>query len=102
MTHAEYWPHNRILWAGPARTPAPTGRLADGLNRVLTQAGFALERRAFTAHVTLLRKARAPQLLPPLPKVEWPVDAFVLVRSRLSKEGSYYDVLERFPLRGRS
>lgn len=102
VTHAEYWPHNRILWAGSERTPAPTRRLAVGLNKALTQAGFVLERRPFAAHVTLIRKARAPQLLPPLPKVEWPVDAFVLVRSRLSKEGSYYDVLERFPLRGRS
>jgi 2'-5' RNA ligase len=102
ITCAEYWPHNRIVWTGPERAPAPTRRLAHGLNKVLTQAGFSLERRRFAAHVTLVRKARAPQLLPPLPKVDWPVDAFVLVRSRLSKEGSYYDLLERFPLRGRS
>lgn len=102
VTHADYWPHNRILWAGPARTPAPTRRLAAGLNRVLTQAGFALERHAFTAHVTLLRKARSPRSLPPLPKVNWPVDEFVLVRSRLSEAGSHYEVLERFPLQRRS
>ncbi len=102
VTHAEYWPHNRIVWAGPARTPTPTRRLADGLNKALTQAGFALERRAFAAHLTLVRKARAPRALPSLPAIDWPVDEFVLVRSRLSKEGSHYDVLERFPLQARS
>jgi len=102
VTQAEYWPHNRILWAGPARTPAATQRLALGLNKVLTRAGFVLERRAFAAHLTLIRKARAPCALPPLPTIDWPVDEFVLVRSRLSNEGSHYDVLERFPLQRRS
>lgn len=102
VTHAEYWPHNRIVWAGPERTPAPMRRLAIGLNKVLSNAGFVLERRAFAAHVTLIRKARAPRMLPPLPNVDWPVDEFVLVRSRLSEAGSHYEMLERFPLQRRA
>lgn len=77
-------------------------RLAIGLNKVLSNAGFVLERRAFAAHVTLIRKARAPRMLPPLPNVDWPVDEFVLVRSRLSEAGSHYEMLERFPLQRRA
>jgi 2'-5' RNA ligase len=60
-----------------------------------------LESRAFHAHVTLIRRAREPGAeLPPPPRVDWPVDEFVLVRSALSREGSRYEVLERFALRG--
>jgi 2'-5' RNA ligase len=102
IEQAVYWPHNRILWAGPQRTPGPMQHLARELGKALRRAAFALERRPFAAHVTLIRKARAPRVLPPLPKVDWPVDEFVLVRSLLSSEGSRYAVLERFPLQGRS
>jgi 2'-5' RNA ligase len=77
-------------------------RLARELGKTLRRADFALERRPFAAHVTLIRKARAPRSLPPLPMVEWPVNEFVLVRSLLSKEGARYAVLARFPLQGRS
>ncbi len=100
IEHAEYWPHNHILWAGPQRTPAPMARLARELGKALRRADFELERRPFAAHVTLLRKARAPRALPQLPRVDWPVDEFVLVRSLLSSEGAQYAVLERFPLQG--
>jgi 2'-5' RNA ligase len=102
IEHVEFWPHNRILWVGPQRRPAPMARLARELGKALRRADFALERRPFAAHVTLIRKARTPRALPPLPKVDWPVDEFVLVRSLLSNEGAQYAVLERFPLQGRS
>jgi RNA 2',3'-cyclic 3'-phosphodiesterase len=102
IEQAVYWAHNRILWVGPQRTSAPMQRLARELGKALRRTGFALERRPFAAHVTLIRKARAPRTLAPLPGVEWPVDEFVLVRSVLSKEGSQYAVLEHFPLQGRS
>jgi 2'-5' RNA ligase len=102
IEQAVYWAHNRILWVGPQRSSAPMQRLARELGKALRRTGFALERRPFAAHVTLIRKARAPRALPPLPKVEWPVDEFVLVRSVLSNEGSQYAVLERFALQGHS
>lgn len=108
IEQAVYWAHNRILWAGPHRTPGPMQQLARELGKALRHAGFALERRPFAAHVTLIRKARAPHApstpatLPPLPQVDWPVNEFLLVRSNLSSEGSRYAVLERFPLQGRS
>lgn len=102
IEHAEYWPHNHIVWVGPHRAPAPTARLARELGKALRRADFVLERRSFAAHVTLIRKARAPRDLPPLPKIDWPVDEFVLVHSRPSSDGAQYEVLERFDLQGRS
>jgi RNA 2',3'-cyclic 3'-phosphodiesterase len=100
IEQARWWAHNRIVWVGPNETPAPLAALAVDLKHNLERENFALESRAFAAHVTLIRKAQEPQgALPALPAVDWPVDEFVLVRSALSREGSSYQVLERFALR---
>jgi 2'-5' RNA ligase len=68
--------------------------LVERLHLALYRAEFILERRPFAAHVTLLRKARKPAAIEPLPQVEWPVREFALVDSDLSR----YEVLERFRL----
>lgn len=94
----KYWPHNDIVWVGPRLMPAPLEALAASLAAALAREGFALERRRFAAHVTLLRKVRREPRLPPLPKLAWPVDEFSLVRSRLARGGSQYEIVERFPL----
>jgi len=88
IEQARYWAHNRIVWAGPLETPAGLQALARALG----------ETRAFAAHVTLIRKARPPTALPPLPALEWPVGEFRLVRSTLGRSGPSYDVLARYPL----
>jgi RNA 2',3'-cyclic 3'-phosphodiesterase len=98
IEQARYWKHNRIVWVGPNEIPAPLAALAAELNGRLMKEGFVLDERAFAAHITLIRKAREPRALPALPPLDWPVEDFVLVRSRLSNEGSRYDVLERFAL----
>jgi 2'-5' RNA ligase len=97
IDEARYWPDKRIVWVGPRRTPAETVALADRLRLALAAAGFEIERRPFTAHVTLLRKATRRGELPALGTLAWPVEEFVLVRSRLSAQGADYEVLERFP-----
>ena len=100
IEEARYWAHNRIVWVGPRETPVSLGTLAEGLRSELEASGFALERRAFAAHVTLIRKARAPAAPLEPPAVQWPVREFVLVRSMPASEGASYEVLERFPLAG--
>jgi 2'-5' RNA ligase len=98
IEQAQYWPHNHIVWAGPLETPPALAALAGALAQALASAGFELEERAFSAHVTLIRKARVKEALPLLPAVSWPVEEFVLVRSELSAEGARYAVLRRFRL----
>ena len=98
IERAGYWARNRILWVGPEETPAPAVALAARLRDLLAAWNYRTERQPFAAHVTLLRKAREPEEMPPLPQVDWPVQEFVLVRSQPLAEGSRYDVVERFPL----
>lgn len=95
---AEYWRHNQVVWAGPEQVPEPLAQLVEALKRELYREEFILERRPFAAHVTLLRKARDPELLPEFPRVAWPVADFALVRSTRSAAGSAYEPLARFAL----
>jgi 2'-5' RNA ligase len=95
---AQYWKHNRIVWAGPRDTPAELGRLVGELDAELDRAGYALEQRPYAAHVTLVRNASRPEELAQLPALDWPVTEFTLARSSSSAKGSVYDVVERFAL----
>ena len=98
IEEARYWKHNKVVWVGPQAMPPALSGLVTQLHKALRDAGFTLEDRPFAAHVTLLRKARAPAALPPLPKLEWHVSEFLLVRSRTSPKGSTYEPLERYSL----
>lgn len=98
VEQARYWKHNKIVWAGPSALPSALNSLVTQLHGALREDGFVLEKRPFAAHITLIRKARSPRSLPPLPSVEWPVSEFVLVRSRTSPRGSTYEPFERFAL----
>jgi len=94
IERAKWWKHNRIVWVGPEKTDAS---LHEALAAELRAEGFALEKRAFAAHVTLIRKAGEGEL-PSVPRVEWPVEGFVLVRSALSAEGPAYERVAEFGL----
>lgn len=96
---AKYVRRNEMVWVAPTVTPPALAELVASLHSALRGAGFQLEERPFAAHVTLIRKARQPKSLPPLPGVEWPVDEFALVRSRTSPKGSTYEPVELIALR---
>ena len=98
IEQARYWRHNRIVWAGPLETPDATMRLVAGLNENLSEKNFDVEKRAFAAHVTLLREAGKSAELPPVPAVAWPVEEFLLVCSQLGPKGPHYETVARFTL----
>lgn len=80
VDRAEYWRHNRIVWAGAAAVPEALAALVAELRGALDAAGFRYDARPFVPHVTLLREAR-PATLPPFAPVAWPAASFVLVKS---------------------
>jgi 2'-5' RNA ligase len=99
LDEARYWRRERILWIGPRETPLALREVVDGLASELRREGFVLEERPFAAHVTLLRNAPPPKNAAPLPKVDWPIEELLLVRSSVSSKGASYEPVERFPLR---
>ena len=98
IEEARYVKRNRMIWVAPRVLPPQTASLVERLHAALREASFVLEDRPFAAHVPLLRKAHAPPAMPPLPQVEWPVNEFLLVRSRTSPKGSTYEPVERYSL----
>jgi 2'-5' RNA ligase len=99
LDRAEFWPRNGIICLGASETPPALRELAGGLIERLGAAGFAMEKRAFRAHLTLARKGGSDRTRIDLPEpVAWKVDGFHLVESRLSREGSVYLRRENWPL----
>ncbi|HKB83551.1 MAG TPA: RNA 2',3'-cyclic phosphodiesterase [Burkholderiales bacterium] len=93
------WARNGIGWAAPSHIPAPLRHLASNLEGWLRGAGFELEGRAFAPHVTLVRKAHCVPLPEPMAPIDWKVEAFALIRSRLMPDGAHYETLRAWPLR---
>jgi len=92
------WPRNGIAWVGPSRVPDPLRELTGVMEAWLRDAGFEMNARPFNPHVTLIRKAQCAPLPGSLPKIQWQVDDFVLVRSTLVPDGSRYETIGRWPL----
>jgi 2'-5' RNA ligase len=97
IEQAVYWHHNRVAWVGPWQTPPALARLVSALEEPAAAQGFRFDRRPFAAHITLLRKAGSGPLDVKIPRIDWQVRDFVLVRSQLDRSGSRYTVIGRWP-----
>ncbi len=86
-----HWSRSRILWLGASRTPAGLVQLERSLWDALVAVGFRRERRPYSPHVTLARKAKSVEM--DVNPVEWPVSGFALVESRPGARHSMYEVL---------
>ncbi|WP_082750840.1 RNA 2',3'-cyclic phosphodiesterase [Blastomonas sp. CCH1-A6] len=98
------------LWAGLAPRE-PLAALHARLDRLCVRAGFEPEARKYVPHVTIARFARstAPDPAgvtawmasqPPLPGDPFGFDALRLMQSQLGHDGSVYETIAAFPLRG--
>ena len=92
------WARNGVGWAAPSYIPGPLRDLAANLEGWLRGAGFELEDRAFAPHVTLVRKAQCEPLPESMASIEWQVEAFALIQSRLAPGGARYETLRAWPL----
>ena len=73
--------------------------LATRLADVLREGGYALEKRRFVPHLTLLRKVPSDHVeLPAMMPVEWGCERFVLVGSELKPQGPGYREIAGWPL----
>ena len=94
-----------VLWAG-VEPAEPVRALAARVERSCQTVGLPPERRAFHPHITLARW-RGPRSREvreyldgrKLTSLAFPVDAFILYESHLSRHGAHYEAVETFPLR---
>lgn len=92
------WARKGIGWVGASHVPGPLRDLAANLEGWLRGAGFELEERVFTPHVTLVRNAHSTPPPDAMAPIEWQVEEFALIRSRLAPDGARYEVLGAWPL----
>jgi 2'-5' RNA ligase len=94
------------FWIGAGQGKAELAALADVLESALTTEGFAPEKRAFSAHMTLARTKRrlSPAIVRCILALRFEsigsmrVDEFSLFESRPSPDGAIYVPLETFRL----
>ena len=91
---------NGIAWAGTSHIPEALLTMQQQLVQSVTQLGYHLERRNFVPHLTLLRKAPRPSLLESIAPINWTIDSFALVHSKLGSAGPVYTILRSWPLTG--
>ncbi len=93
-----FWKKNRIVMAHVAHYPAALFALADALRTALVAAGFTCEDRKYKPHITLMRKADTHVSMQLENPIQWDVNDWLLLQSRLSSHGSCYTELGRWPL----
>lgn len=95
----ETWPGSDVLCLTAHDSPREIHALSASLRTGLAAAGFELGRHVFRPHVTLARDVPRMRSTEAIGPIEWRVDDFVLVESNMTKTGSEYALLQRWPLR---
>ena len=72
---------SKVGWAAPSAPVAALTALQSDLAGRLRDRGFRLEDRAFTPHITLVRKLGKPLPRAPMPPIQWRSRALTLVET---------------------
>jgi 2'-5' RNA ligase len=100
LDRAGCWHRQGLVWAGTGAAPAALSLLAARLGEALRGSGFAIERRRFKPHVTLLRDVARPPAPAAFAPVAWTAREFVLAASETGPRGPRYRAIGRWPLAG--
>lgn len=93
-----HFPKAKIFWMGAKNAPEKLAQLHKKLGIAIEGCGFVSDKRAYTPHVTLMRKCVHSALKYEDFSIPWTVDEFVLVESVQDEAGVNYRVLERYSL----
>jgi 2'-5' RNA ligase len=95
----EHWRKPQVLCLTPSSVPPTVEQLAADLADRLKTQGFKLDDRAYRPHLTLARKALyLPADIAAQAAIVWQSTSFVLAESHADKRGSYYQILQTWPL----
>ncbi|MFC4253172.1 RNA 2',3'-cyclic phosphodiesterase [Sinimarinibacterium flocculans] len=98
IDHARTFGEGGTWWLGMRQTPPALDALRAQVLLRTGSVGFTGDRR-FTPHVSVMK---VPEKLPPTRTmvVTWTADTFALVSSTLTPDGSRYEVLQQWLLKG--
>jgi len=84
--------NSKVIWAGLQDKPVELMQLANELHQGAVDCGIAMDKRPFTPHLSLLRKATHLPALTMQP-IHWRVNDFCLLSSVHKPDGVKYKVL---------
>lgn len=97
-----YWKLNRLVCAETGEVPPELFDLVDSLKNTLSAYGISFDHRAFTPHITLVRKAQRhvlpKSLIHLVEPIVWPVNEYILVKSEQASNRSVYTPIGRWSL----
>lgn len=93
-----YFSKTKIFWVGPTTIPAELENLFKDLRNRAQRCGISKLSKRYTPHVTLLRKCDIPVTDPEFAPIDWQVEEFHLVESRIDRNGARYYAVESYPL----
>ena len=93
-----YFEKTQIFWVGPSIIPPALASLFKSARNCAGQCGIAKLSRRYVPHVSLLRKCQTPVTHADFTPVEWNIEDFHLVESRIARDGARYYILKSFPL----
>jgi 2'-5' RNA ligase len=100
LDRMEFWRRSQLICLMTEQAPPELLSLVAGLRAGLRASGLQLRDHhdKFRPHVTLVRDvARGPAAAGVAP-VQWPVESFALLESKVGQRGSEYTVLSEWPL----
>ncbi len=84
------WKNNGIVWLAPSASPPALLALERQLRELAAGLKLPLDRRPYSPHLTLARKARKALVAEDSPPLAWQVERFCLIESELHSSGSRY------------
>jgi 2'-5' RNA ligase len=95
----EFWRRSSLICLTAAHAPPELLTIVERLRAELRERGFELrDLETFRPHVTLVRDVARGPAGAGVASVQWPVDSFALVESKVGQRGSEYTVLEEWRL----
>ena len=99
LERIELWRRSSLICLTAERAPPLLLSIVDGLRAGLRERGFELrDHDTFRPHVTLVRDVTRGPAARGVTPVQWPVESFALVESKVGQRGSEYTVLEEWLL----
>lgn len=99
LERIEFWRRSNLICLTAERAPPELLSIVDGLRAELRERGFELrDHETFRPHVTLVRDVTRGPAAAGVAPVQWPVEAFALIESKVGQHGSQYTVLDQWSL----
>ncbi|MDG0996331.1 MAG: RNA 2',3'-cyclic phosphodiesterase [Gammaproteobacteria bacterium] len=93
-----YFPKKKIFYVAPSTVPDELTQLQRRLRSCAQHCGVQQLSKKYLPHVSLQRNSEIPLSNPSFSPIEWEIDEFHLVESRLDRRAVLYNSIESFSL----